>query len=132
MRRQEPRKTSLRRPFKARTLDAAKRLSLAYELVLRYEDDAWYGHALEYPEAMGDGKTVEACVRATRKALTAAVATMLEAGQTPPPPAREGIRSAQVNVRLTPEERAILESRANAKGFRGLSDFIRAAVLANS
>ena len=35
----------------------------------------------------------------------------------------------QVNVRLTPEEKAILESKAKAKGFRGLSDFIRASVL---
>jgi hypothetical protein len=56
-------------------------------------------------------------------------ATMLEAGQSPPPPAREGLRSAQVNVRLTPEEKAILESRAKAKGFRSLSDFIRTSVL---
>jgi uncharacterized protein (DUF1778 family) len=36
----------------------------------------------------------------------------------------------QANVRLTPEEKAILESRAKAKGFRGLSDYIRAAALA--
>ena len=38
-------------------------------------------------------------------------------------------RSAQVNVRLTPEEKAALESKAKAKGFRGLSDFIRTTVL---
>ena len=108
---------------------AAKRITHAYDLVLRFEDDEWYGHALEYPEAMGNGKTEAACVRATRQSLAAGVATMLEAGQTPPPPAREGIRSAQVNVRLTPEEKAALESKAKAKGFRGLSDFIRTTVL---
>jgi hypothetical protein len=56
-------------------------------------------------------------------------AWMLEKGQTPPAPAREGHRSMQVNVRLTPEEKAVLESKAKAKGFRGLSDFIRASVL---
>lgn len=120
----------LRAPFEARVLQAAKRIAHAYDLVLRYEDGEWFGHALEYPEAMGDGKTLEACVRATRQALAVAVATMLEAGQSPPPPARDGHRSAQVNVRLTPEEKAILESKAKAKGFRGLSDFIRTAVLA--
>jgi predicted RNase H-like HicB family nuclease len=119
----------LRAPFEPGVLEAAKRIAHAYDLILRYEDGEWYGHALEYPEAMGDGKTVQACVRATRQALTVAVATLLEAGQSPPVPAREGHRSAQVNVRLTPEEKAVLESRAKAKGFRGLSDFIRTAVL---
>jgi predicted RNase H-like HicB family nuclease len=109
--------------------ESARRIANAYDLILRCEDGQWYGHALEYPEAMGDGKTVEACVRATRQALTSAIATMLEEGRTPPPPAREGQRSAQVNIRLTPEEKAVLESKARTKGFRGLSDFIRTAVL---
>lgn len=123
----EPRR--LRAPFDPEVLESAKRIAHAYDVVLRYEDDEWYGHALEYPEAMGDGKTPESCVRATRQALTAAIATMLESGQSPPPPAREGSRSAQVNVRLTPEEKALLESRAKARGYRGLSDFIRSSVL---
>jgi predicted RNase H-like HicB family nuclease len=120
---------ALRAPFQAAVLKAAQRVACDYDLIIRYEDSEWYGHALEYPEAMGDGKTVDACVRNTRKALTLAVAAMLEAGQSPPSPAREGRRSAQVNVRLTPEEKAVLESKAKAKGFRGLSDFIRTAVL---
>ena len=117
------------RPFEPKIMDAARQIANSYDIVLRFEDGEWYGHALEYPEAMGDGKTEAACVRATRQALTAAVATMLEDGQTPPPPARQGHRSAQVNVRLTPEEKAVLESKASSKGFRGLSDFIRTTVL---
>jgi predicted RNase H-like HicB family nuclease len=117
------------RPFEPKIMDAARQIANSYDIVLRFEDGQWYGHALEYPEAMGDGKTEAACVRATRQALTAAVATMLEDGQTPPASAREGIRSAQVNVRLTPEEKAMLESKASSKGFRGLSDFIRTTVL---
>lgn len=116
--------------FEPKIMDAARRIASSYDIVLRFEDGEWYGHALEYPEAMGDGKTEAACVRATRQSLAAGVATMLEAGQTPPPAAREGIRSAQVNVRLTPEEKAVLESKASSKGFRGLSDFIRTTVLA--
>jgi predicted RNase H-like HicB family nuclease len=116
-------------PFRANVLESARRLARAYDLILRFEDGEWYGHALEYPEAMGDGKTVGACVRATRESLAIGVATMLEAGQTPPAPAREGHRSAQVNVRLTPEEKTVLESRAKARGFRGRSDFIRTAML---
>jgi predicted RNase H-like HicB family nuclease len=118
------------RPFAKAILARAKAIVEQYKIVLEFQDGDWWGHGLEYPEAMGDGKTVESCVRATRQALTAGVATMLEMGQTPPAPAREGHRSVQVNVRLTPEEKAVLESRAKVKGFRGLSDFIRASVLA--
>jgi predicted RNase H-like HicB family nuclease len=123
------RRTALKAPFKTATIQAARRLADSYDLILRYEDDEWYAHALEYPEAMGDGKTPENCVRATRQALTVAVAAMIESGQTPPPPAREGLRTEQVNVRLTAEERTLLENKAKGKGFRGLSDFIRASVL---
>ena len=130
MTRQRSRQNALRAPFDADVLQAATEIADAYDLILRCEDGRWYGHALEYPEAMGDGKSVGTCVRATREALRIAVATMLEAGQSPPVQAREGRRSAQVNVRLTPEEKAILESRAKARGFRGLSDFIRTSVLA--
>lgn len=117
-------------PFDPEIMKAARQIAESYDIVLRFEDGEWYGHALEYPEAMGDGKTEGGCVRATRQALTVGVATMLEAGQAPPAPARDGIRSAQVNVRLTPEEKAVLESKAKARGFRGLSDFIRTTALA--
>jgi uncharacterized protein (DUF1778 family) len=39
------------------------------------------------------------------------------------------LRTQQVNVRLTAEEKALLESRAHSRGFTGLSDFIRAVVI---
>jgi len=117
-------------PFAASVLSAARKIVDEYNLVLGQEDGEWYGHALEYPEAMGEGASVTECVAATRQALLAGVATMLEAGERPPRPAREGKRTAQVNVRLTAEEKAVLESRSRAEGFRGVSDFIRAAVLA--
>ena len=117
-------------PFDKGVLNAAHRIVEAYDIVLRREDDEWYGHALEYPEAMGDGKTPTACIKATQKALVAAVATMIEAGETPPAPARQGVRNEQVNVRLTHEEKAVLETSAKQKGFRGLSDFIRAGAMA--
>ena len=55
---------------------------------------------------------------------------MIEAGETPPAPARQGVRGEQVNVRLAREEKALLESSARQKGFRGLSDFMRAGALA--
>lgn len=115
--------------FDKAILAAAKRLVNAYDIVMRHEEGEWGGHALEYPEAIGVGKTVQECMVETRKTLLVGVASMLEDGDTPPTPARQNVRSEQVNLRLTPEEKAVLESRSRAKGFRGIADFIRAAAL---
>lgn len=43
--------------------------------------------------------------------------------------AKDGKRTMKMNVRLTAEEKAILEGTARRKGFEGLSDFMRAAAL---
>src|SRR4051812_44177581 len=115
---------ALDRPYDKALWEKAKALAGQYKIVLEFEEGDWYGWGLELPTAFGDGKTVQAAVADTRAALTLAVAYMMEKRQTPPAPAREGNRSVQVNVRLSPEEKAILESKAKAKGFRGLSDFI--------
>ena len=123
------RSRALDRPFDKSVLAKAKAIADQCKIIVEFEDGDWYGHALEYPEAMGDGKTPQAAVADTRGALVAVVAYMLEEGQKPPASAREGQRSVQVNVRLTPEEKALLESKAKAKGCRGLSDFIRTSVL---
>ena len=117
------------RPFDRAILARARAIAEQYKIIVEFEDGDWFGHGLELPTAFGDGRTVQAAVADTREALVTAVAYMLEKGQTPPTPAREGNRSMQVNVRLTVEEKAVLESKAKAKGFRGLSDFIRASVL---
>jgi len=116
-------------PFAAPVLAAAQKIVDSYNLVLGQEDGEWYEHALEYPEAMGHGASLSECVARTRRALLAGVATMLEAGDKPPRATREGRRSVQVNVRLTAEEKTVLESRSRAAGFNGLSDFIRATAL---
>jgi predicted RNase H-like HicB family nuclease len=117
------------RPFASEVLVEAKRFAAQYQVVLSCEDGEWYGHGLELPRAYGDGKTPAACVKNTRAAFVGAVACLLEQGQRPPIPAREGMRTEQVNVRLTAEEKAVLETTARRKGFKGLSDFIRSAAL---
>ena len=117
-------------PFDADIQAAAEKIVDAYDIVLRREDDQWVGHALEYPEALGVGKTVQQCMEATRESLIAGVGTMLEMGDTPPVAARQNVRSEQVNLRLTPEEKALIESRSRAKGFRGVADYVRTAILA--
>ncbi|MCD4826052.1 MAG: hypothetical protein K8S55_15790, partial [Phycisphaerae bacterium] len=105
------------------------RIAKQYQIVLVSEGGQWYGHGLELPTVFGEGTTANKCVANTLEAMAVTVATMLELGQTPPKPARQGVRSVQVNVRLTPEEKALMEVNAKQKGFRGLSDFIRAGAL---
>jgi len=120
------------RPFAPTILAEARRIAADYEITIWFEDGDWYGHGLELPTAYGDGPTPEKCVASTREGLVAAVATMIEMGERPPRPARLGERSEQINIRLTAEERAMLENRSRAGGFRGLSDYVRAAALAES
>ena len=120
------------RPFDATVLKRARAIAEQYQIILQFEDGEYYGRGLEMPYVMNDGKTPDACVRATREALTVAVATLLEAGDAPPAPASEGKRTEQVNVRLTPEEKLLLEEAARSRGFRGLGDFVRSTALART
>jgi len=118
------------RPFAPSVMARAKKLADQYQIVLTYEDGEWFAHGLELATVFADGKTVAKCVKNIRDALAATVATMLEQGQTPPVPARSGVRSEQVNIRLTLEERTVIEEAAKQRGFRGLSDFVRAGAMA--
>ena len=127
------------RPFAADVWAKAKKIAAGYQVILAQEDGEWYGRGLELPQVFADGKSPAQCVENTREALCGAVATLLERGDRPPTPARGvcrgtggGRRTTQVNVRLSAEEKALLESVAQRKGYSGLSDFIRAAVLATT
>ena len=117
------------RPFPPALLAKAKKIAGRCPVPLACEDGHWYGRGLELPNLHGDGKTVGQCVENTREAFAGWVAYLLEEGQRPPTPAREGTRNAQVNIRMTAEEKALLETTAKRKGFTGLSDFIRAATM---
>jgi predicted RNase H-like HicB family nuclease len=107
----------------------AQKITAEYQIILSTEDGQWYGRGLELPHVFGDGATAEDCVESTREALASTVAYLLDVGKTPPTPAHQGLRTQQVNIRLTAEEKALLESRAHSRGFSGLSDFIRAVVI---
>jgi predicted RNase H-like HicB family nuclease len=119
----------VKRPFAADIQKRAKTMVSDYQVILNCEEGHWYGRGLELPNVFGDGETPAECIDNTREALAAAVAYMLEQGQAPPTPAKQGKRTTQVNVRLTAEEKVILESSARRKGFEGLSDFLRAAAM---
>src|SRR5262245_34168063 len=90
----------------------ARRLSEEYQVILSFEDGEWFGRGLELPHVFGDGATPEACIRNTRQGMAALVEHLLTKGERPPTPAREGIRSEQVNVRLSAHEKARLEQAA--------------------
>ena len=117
------------RPFDPAVLEKARKIAAEYEIVLWFEDGEWYGRGLELPHTCGDGRTPAACIASVRQGLVVTVATMLEDGERPPAPARTGERTEQVNIRLTASEKALLENRSRAGGFRGISDYVRAAAL---
>jgi len=117
------------RPFDAAIMAKAKAIAQEYQVILACEDGRWYGRGLELPNIHGDGKTAGQCVESTREAFAGWVAYLLEEGQRPPTAASEGTRTMQVNVRLTAEEKALLEVTAKRKGYSGLSDFVRAAAI---
>jgi predicted RNase H-like HicB family nuclease len=118
------------RPFDSAILQRAQEIAGGYQIIIQFEDGEYYGRGLELPYVMNDGKTPDDCVKATREALTTAVAYLLEKGETPPAPASEQKRSEQVNIRLTAEEKLLLEEAARARGYKGVSDFVRGASLA--
>ena len=117
------------RPFDPAVWAQAKKIATDYEIVVWFEDGEWYGRGLELPHTYGDGKTPAACIASVREGLMLTVATMLEDGQRPPSPARTAERTEQVNIRLTAAEKALLENRSRAGGFRGVSDYVRTSAL---
>ena len=125
------RRAAVRRPFDPEILRRAQAIVDAYQVVVRIEDDEYVGRGLELPETMGVGDDAKACVDETRALMTTVVAFMLESGQAPPP-ASEGARTEQVNIRFSAEEKLALETAARQQGFRGVSDYVRAAALAAS
>ena len=76
------------RPFAPAILKQARQIAGRYRIVLEPSEELGFiGRALELPTGFAHGATPDECVEATRKGVTAAVATMLEAGRRPPAPA---------------------------------------------
>ena len=118
------------RPFDKAVLGDARRIADQYRIVLEREPGGFLARSIEMPNVLVHGSSPNQCEKKAREALRVAVATMLEQGRTPPLAANK--RSAQVNVRLTVEEKLLLEETAKREGFRGLSDFIRHLALAHT
>jgi len=123
---------ALSKPFKESIVRKAGKIVADYRIILeRNESLGFIGSSVELPTVFVDAKTPEQCYRATQEALMVAVATMIECGQRPPQPASMGLRTEQVNVRLTAEEKLLFANAAMNLGFKGISDFIRSTALNN-
>lgn len=125
------RSANLDRPFDADLLARARKIAEQYRIIIRREGGEYYGQALELPGAMNDGKTPAECLSNTIDMVTTTIATLLERGEIPPLPTSDERRDEQVNVRLSKLEKMTFEEAARSRGFRGLSDFMRAATLSS-
>jgi predicted RNase H-like HicB family nuclease len=125
----KPSKSSSDKKLDRRYVEQAIPIAEQYQLVIWFEDGEYFGRGVELPYAFGDGKTIEQCAANTRDAFITAVAGYLQDGRTPPAPAREGKRDQQINVRLSSQERLLLEAKAQQAGTTGLSEYIRAVAL---
>lgn len=63
------------RPIPQSAIDRGKTIAARYRFTLWREDGRWYAQGVEEPGAMGDGRTIEQCVRSVREALAIAVAS---------------------------------------------------------
>ena len=123
---------ALDKPFKESIVRKAGKIVADYRIILeRNERLGFIGSSVELPTVFADAKTPEKCYKAVQDALMVAVATMIECGQRPPQPASMGLRTEQVNVRLTAEEKLLFANAAMNLGFKGISDFIRNTALNN-
>ncbi len=123
--------SSASRPLDPKTLRRAREIVAGYRLVLQPSERLGYvGCTVEAPTVFADGSTPERCVTATLQAQAGYVAMLLEAGEAPPAPASDLRREAQINIRVTAEEKMVLEEGARRGGFRNVSEFIRTSTLA--
>jgi predicted RNase H-like HicB family nuclease len=117
----------------AATLHRAEEIANRYTVLLEpHERRGFMARCLEFPTVWALARTESACVKKIRHAPTGGVAFMLHSGEAPPLPASEARRDQQVNIRLTAEERELLENFAKRRGYRGIPDFMRTAALSQT
>ena len=121
------------RPFDGAVWKKAVRLAREYRLILEPKKRGGYlASAVEFPTVLAEGRTPDECVESAKQALAVAAATMIESGRQPPTPASRRTRRLQINIRVSADEKFILEETAARLGFKGTSDFVRTAALERS
>lgn len=103
-------------------LARAKSIVSGYQLkITSTGPNTFIGSAYELPLVLARG-SADRIVEETRDALICAVCVILQEGGAPP---EGGRRDIQVNVRMSAVEKDTLESVARARGYRGISDYLR-------
>ena len=107
-------------------LAKAREFVRGYRIILERNAELGYiGNSVELPTVFADDKELGECYRSTEEALIVAVATLIEEGRKPPLSSLAKRRTEQVNMRLTPDEKLRMKSKADALGYKGISDFVR-------
>lgn len=122
--------TGLDRPFDQAVLARAAELARSY--TVRFApcpEGGVEGSCVELPYAAGQGDTIQSCYHELFEIMVTTLAVMIEEGQSVPSPLSVQRRDAQVNLRLSQDEKLRLEETATREGYRSVSDFIRAAAL---
>lgn len=115
------------------SLAEGERLARNYRIVLQpHERKGFQGTVLEMPTVFAFGSDPTSCVNATYETLAVGLASMIDEGVEPPPPVTERKRTCQMNVRLTAEEKLILQETASQRGYRSASDYVRTVALKDS
>lgn len=100
-----------------------------YEFIIGREEGEYVAHSVEMWPNVGSGKTVDAAIAECKENVAMCAAAMIADGEEPPRPASEGLRTAQINIRVSSREKALMETKAKAGGFNGVADYVRAVAL---
>ena len=120
----------LDRNLESELFERADRLADQYRLTLEADGKGGFiGSSVELPRVFGEGASADECVRLTRRMLASAVAGMLKTGRTPPSAVKQRRRDEQINLRVSTDEKVLLEASARHQGFRSVSDFVRSKAL---
>jgi predicted RNase H-like HicB family nuclease len=107
-------------------LKRAADIALQYRLVITpHGSSRFVGNAVELPGIVVEASTIAECGSTLQEALLATVARMLHEERVPPLPSQNSTRTEQVNIRMTSQERLLLDDAARRHGHRGISDFLR-------
>lgn len=107
----------------------ARQIAAGYRLLIERDLAGGYvGSCVELPTAFAHGDTIEECAAATQDAILGGVVALLELGRQPPERSK---RSAQINIRVTPYERMLLQEAAGGAGQR-VSEYVRTVAIERS
>ena len=108
----------------------ARKIAQHYRIIIERDGRTGYiGQAIELPDVYASGGTPESCYENTAANVAKAVAMLLQKGLLPPTP-DDLPKNENLHIRLTADEKIVLEQRAKQQGFKGTSDYARHILLA--